>query len=173
MRVKAGLVGTQGTERGTGGWPVATDKVTEGFVDMRRYKLNGGRKSREACSWPLGRGARGEGGFALIAMAADDFQRYVVPLRPQPNPCVPATPPSRVATALVLLAVSPPAPWSPRFMTAPVVLIICREITMSALREWAAAAGGGADKVGPGPGVIDPHLPHALPDLEFLSLPGS
>ncbi|GLC39852.1 hypothetical protein PLESTB_001292100 [Pleodorina starrii] len=51
-----------------------------------------------------------------------------------------------VATALVLLAVSPPPPWSPQFMTAPVVLIICREITMSALREWAAAAGGGASK---------------------------
>ncbi|GIL65014.1 hypothetical protein Vafri_18789 [Volvox africanus] len=52
-----------------------------------------------------------------------------------------------VATALVLLAVSPPPPWSPQFMIAPVVLIICREITMSALREWAAAAGGGASKV--------------------------
>ncbi|GLI71492.1 hypothetical protein VaNZ11_016707 [Volvox africanus] len=51
-----------------------------------------------------------------------------------------------VATALVLLAVSPPSPWSPQFMIAPVVLIICREITMSALREWAAAAGGGASK---------------------------
>ncbi|KXZ50063.1 hypothetical protein GPECTOR_18g42 [Gonium pectorale] len=51
-----------------------------------------------------------------------------------------------VATTLVLLAVSPPAPWSPQYMTAPVVLIICREITMSALREWAAAAGGGASK---------------------------
>ncbi|GFR48704.1 hypothetical protein Agub_g10660 [Astrephomene gubernaculifera] len=51
-----------------------------------------------------------------------------------------------VATALVLLAVSPPPPWTPALMTAPVVLIICREITMSALREWAAAAGGGASK---------------------------
>ncbi|KAG2486834.1 hypothetical protein HYH03_014517 [Edaphochlamys debaryana] len=51
-----------------------------------------------------------------------------------------------VATALVLLAVSPPAPWTPQHMIAPVVLIICREITMSSLREWAAAAGGGASK---------------------------
>ncbi|KAG2427636.1 hypothetical protein HXX76_012287 [Chlamydomonas incerta] len=51
-----------------------------------------------------------------------------------------------VATALVLLAVSPPPPWSPQWLTAPVVLIICREITMSALREWAAAAGGGVSK---------------------------
>lgn len=51
-----------------------------------------------------------------------------------------------VATALVLLAVSPPAPWLPQHLTVPVSLIICREITMSALREWAAAAGGAASK---------------------------
>jgi phosphatidylglycerophosphate synthase len=32
-------------------------------------------------------------------------------------------------------------------MAVPVSAIICREITMSALREWAAASGGGAHKV--------------------------
>ena len=53
----------------------------------------------------------------------------------------------------MLLAVSPPPPWSPQWLTAPVVLIICREITMSALREWAAAAGGGVSKVGRGHGA--------------------
>jgi hypothetical protein len=34
-----------------------------------------------------------------------------------------------------------------QYMATPVVLVICREITMSALREWAAAAGGSASKV--------------------------
>ena len=32
-------------------------------------------------------------------------------------------------------------------MAIPVAIIICREITMSSLREWAAASGGGAHKV--------------------------
>lgn len=47
-----------------------------------------------------------------------------------------------VSTALVLLATEPPPPISVPAMTAPVAAIIAREITMSALREWAAAAGG-------------------------------
>eukprot|EP00201_Polytomella_parva_P002811 CAMPEP_0175082522 /NCGR_PEP_ID=MMETSP0052_2-20121109/26808_1 /TAXON_ID=51329 ORGANISM="Polytomella parva, Strain SAG 63-3" /NCGR_SAMPLE_ID=MMETSP0052_2 /ASSEMBLY_ACC=CAM_ASM_000194 /LENGTH=301 /DNA_ID=CAMNT_0016353739 /DNA_START=102 /DNA_END=1007 /DNA_ORIENTATION=+ len=51
-----------------------------------------------------------------------------------------------VATALVLLSVSPPAPLTPGLAAAPAILIICREITMSSLREWAAAAGGNASK---------------------------
>jgi phosphatidylglycerophosphate synthase len=33
-------------------------------------------------------------------------------------------------------------------MAVPVVIMCCREVTMSALREWAAAAGGAAHKVG-------------------------
>jgi CDP-diacylglycerol--glycerol-3-phosphate 3-phosphatidyltransferase len=32
-------------------------------------------------------------------------------------------------------------------LAIPVAIIICREITMSSLREWAAASGGGAHKV--------------------------
>jgi CDP-diacylglycerol---glycerol-3-phosphate 3-phosphatidyltransferase len=52
-----------------------------------------------------------------------------------------------VSTALVLLAASPPAPLSQMDLSLPVLLIICREITMSSLREWAAASGGGAHKV--------------------------
>ncbi|GBF93916.1 hypothetical protein Rsub_06165 [Raphidocelis subcapitata] len=51
-----------------------------------------------------------------------------------------------VTTVLVLLTLSPPAPLGPEAVVLPVVLIINREITMSALREWAAAAGGGAHK---------------------------
>ena len=31
-------------------------------------------------------------------------------------------------------------------LALPVTIVICREITMSALREWAAASGGGAHK---------------------------
>ena len=49
-----------------------------------------------------------------------------------------------VSTALVLLATEPPPPISVAAMTAPVAAIIAREITMSALREWAAAVGGEA-----------------------------
>ena len=51
-----------------------------------------------------------------------------------------------VSTALVLLAGAPPPPVGPVGMAVPVVLMIAREITMSALREWAAASGGGAHK---------------------------
>ncbi|KAL4419628.1 hypothetical protein ABPG77_008569 [Micractinium sp. CCAP 211/92] len=49
-----------------------------------------------------------------------------------------------VSTALVLLATAPPAPISPLGMALPVCLIISREITMSALREWAASSSSGA-----------------------------
>ncbi|KAI3426843.1 hypothetical protein D9Q98_006789 [Chlorella vulgaris] len=49
-----------------------------------------------------------------------------------------------VSTALVLLATAPPAPISQLGMAVPVCLVIAREITMSALREWAAASGSGA-----------------------------
>eukprot|EP00884_Botryococcus_braunii_P003121 jgi/Botrbrau1/1280/Bobra.0163s0063.2 len=51
-----------------------------------------------------------------------------------------------VSTALVLLAADPPAPLTQVDLSLPVLLIICREITMSSLREWAAASGGGAHK---------------------------
>ncbi|EFN56690.1 hypothetical protein CHLNCDRAFT_51707 [Chlorella variabilis] len=51
-----------------------------------------------------------------------------------------------VSTALVLLATVPPAPITTLGMAVPVCLVISREITMSALREWAAASGGGAHK---------------------------
>ena len=63
--------------------------------------------------------------------------------------CPDLTPPllCRVSTALVLLTVSPPPPLSSSIMVLPVVIMICREVTMSALREWAASAGGGAHKV--------------------------
>ena len=55
-----------------------------------------------------------------------------------------------VAAALVLLASRPPAalasigPTSAVLLTFPSVAIISREITMSAFREWAAAAGEAA-----------------------------
>jgi CDP-diacylglycerol--glycerol-3-phosphate 3-phosphatidyltransferase len=54
-----------------------------------------------------------------------------------------------VAAALILLSASPPASLTslraPLWLVAsPAVAIIGREITMSALREWAASAGGGA-----------------------------
>ena len=49
-----------------------------------------------------------------------------------------------VSTALVLLATEPPPPISGVAMVVPVAAIIAREITMSSLREWAAAAGGEA-----------------------------
>ncbi|KAK9821443.1 hypothetical protein WJX81_007458 [Elliptochloris bilobata] len=51
-----------------------------------------------------------------------------------------------VSTVLILLAVRPPAPLSQKDMTIPVVIMIGREITMSALREWAAASGGAAHR---------------------------
>ncbi len=53
-----------------------------------------------------------------------------------------------VSTSLILLTTSPPAHVTARAMVLPVALMICREITMSALREWAAASGGAAHKVG-------------------------
>lgn len=40
----------------------------------------------------------------------------------------------------------PPAPLSHKDMAIPVVIMIGREITMSALREWAAASGGAAHR---------------------------
>lgn len=51
-----------------------------------------------------------------------------------------------VSTALILLTTSPPLPLTQYAIVSPVIIIICREITMSALREWAAAAGGSAHK---------------------------
>ena len=53
----------------------------------------------------------------------------------------------RVATALVLLSTDPPKPISSSGMVIPVVIVIGREITMSALREWAASASSEAHKV--------------------------
>lgn len=58
-----------------------------------------------------------------------------------------------VSTTLILLTVSPPPPLGQTHMVLPVVLMICREVCMSALREWAAAAGGAAHKVGMGSGL--------------------
>lgn len=51
-----------------------------------------------------------------------------------------------VATALVLLATSPPRPITVHAMALPVAIMISREITMSALREWAAASSEAAHK---------------------------
>eukprot|EP00878_Enallax_costatus_P010088 GHUV01010529.1.p1 GENE.GHUV01010529.1~~GHUV01010529.1.p1 ORF type:complete len:273 (+),score=48.12 GHUV01010529.1:275-1093(+) len=51
-----------------------------------------------------------------------------------------------VTTVLVLLSTDPPAPISQAQMAIPVIIICCREVTMSALREWAASAGGAAHK---------------------------
>jgi phosphatidylglycerophosphate synthase len=42
--------------------------------------------------------------------------------------------------------VRPPAPLSQKDVTIPVVIMIGREITMSALREWAAASGSAAHR---------------------------
>ena len=53
----------------------------------------------------------------------------------------------RVAAALVMLTTSPPPPLHYKHMSLPVILIICREITMSSLREWAATSGGAAQTV--------------------------
>jgi len=49
-----------------------------------------------------------------------------------------------VSTALVLAAATPPSPLTPAELAAPVALIVCREVAMSSLREWAATSGGGA-----------------------------
>lgn len=54
----------------------------------------------------------------------------------------------RVTTVLVLMSIDPPESISRAQMAVPVILICCREVTMSALREWAASAGGAAHKVG-------------------------
>ncbi len=56
-----------------------------------------------------------------------------------------------VAAALVLLSTQPPAALTALrlplwLIPAPAVAIIGREITMSAFREWASAAGGDAHK---------------------------
>lgn len=53
-----------------------------------------------------------------------------------------------VATALILLASDPPAPLYKAALAVPVLVVIGREIAMSSLREWAAASGGNAHKVG-------------------------
>ena len=45
------------------------------------------------------------------------------------------------------LATDPPSPISKEQMVVLVLVIICRELTMSALREWAACRGKGARKV--------------------------
>jgi CDP-diacylglycerol--glycerol-3-phosphate 3-phosphatidyltransferase len=56
-----------------------------------------------------------------------------------------------VAAALVLLCTRPLAmPWArlhPWILPLPAIAIIGREITMSALREWAASQGGNLHKV--------------------------
>jgi len=51
-----------------------------------------------------------------------------------------------VSTVLLLLTTRPPEPIKQEQIALPVIIIICREVTMSALREWAAAAGGSAHK---------------------------
>ncbi|KAL6768227.1 PGP1 [Auxenochlorella protothecoides x Auxenochlorella symbiontica] len=51
-----------------------------------------------------------------------------------------------VSTALILLASDPPPPISLPAMVVPVVIMTARELTMSALREWAAAWSNEAHK---------------------------
>lgn len=53
-----------------------------------------------------------------------------------------------VTTVLVLLCTEPPPPLTQARMAVPVILMCCREVTMSALREWAASASSSAHKVG-------------------------
>ena len=60
--------------------------------------------------------------------------------------CVAVADKVMVATALVLLATSPPRPITVHAMALPVAIMISREITMSALREWAAASSEAAHK---------------------------
>ena len=57
-----------------------------------------------------------------------------------------------VCTALVLMAATPPEPLGSAELSLPVVVIVCREITMSALREWAAASDTGGKGGGGGGG---------------------
>eukprot|EP00882_Tetradesmus_deserticola_P027404 GHRQ01030319.1.p2 GENE.GHRQ01030319.1~~GHRQ01030319.1.p2 ORF type:complete len:130 (-),score=22.50 GHRQ01030319.1:27-416(-) len=52
----------------------------------------------------------------------------------------------RVTAVLILMSIEPPPPISQTQMAVPVVIMCCREVTMSALREWAASAGGAAHK---------------------------
>jgi CDP-diacylglycerol---glycerol-3-phosphate 3-phosphatidyltransferase len=52
-----------------------------------------------------------------------------------------------VTTSLLLLAMQPPEPLAQAAVAIPSIIIISREITMSSLREWASASGGGAHKV--------------------------
>ena len=49
-----------------------------------------------------------------------------------------------VATALVLMCTRPPPDVNAALISIPATIIIGREITMSAIREWAAAASGKA-----------------------------
>eukprot|EP00882_Tetradesmus_deserticola_P022093 GHRQ01023976.1.p1 GENE.GHRQ01023976.1~~GHRQ01023976.1.p1 ORF type:complete len:223 (+),score=60.60 GHRQ01023976.1:216-884(+) len=51
-----------------------------------------------------------------------------------------------VTAVLILMSIEPPPPISQTQMAVPVVVMCCREVTMSALREWAASAGGAAHK---------------------------
>eukprot|EP00210_Caulerpa_lentillifera_P001743 g1673.t1 len=51
-----------------------------------------------------------------------------------------------VSAALILLSIDPPQPMSSTAIAIPVIVIIGREITMSALREWAASASAEAHK---------------------------
>lgn len=53
-----------------------------------------------------------------------------------------------VCTALVLMAAAPPEPLGSAELSLPVVVVVCREIAMSALREWAAAADAGGGEGG-------------------------
>ena len=55
-----------------------------------------------------------------------------------------------VCTALVLMAAAPPEPLGNAELSLPVVVIVCREIAMSALREWAAASDTGGKTGGGG-----------------------
>lgn len=63
------------------------------------------------------------------------------------SPLAPPSRPARVSTALILLASEPLAPVTGEEMLIPVALMISREITMSALREWAAAWSNEAHQV--------------------------
>ena len=55
-----------------------------------------------------------------------------------------------VCTALVLMAATPPEPLGSAELSLPVVVVVCREIAMSALREWAAASDTGKSGGGGG-----------------------
>lgn len=57
-----------------------------------------------------------------------------------------------VCSALVVMAANPPEPLGSAEVALPVVVIVCREIAMSALREWAAAASSSGSGIGGGGG---------------------